>query len=220
MATKKVAIPISELPPLTADGKYLVRYRVSSDDKNRVSAWSPTYKVLAPYITNPITAAVSDGTKVVYTTQEVHGFVVGDIVSISHPTSSSFAISNVTITAVTSNTFTIASTATVTYVAGGRVNPGSPISNSVTLSSKTANLIWTMPDSIHVNQFDIFMSVASGSPTPTFSSTYKYVATTTATNYSTIIPDENNGVRFLVQAATSPSTILDRATIFYSKSAT
>jgi hypothetical protein len=43
---KKVIIPIAELPGSSpiADG-YLVRFRIVSEDKNRVSHWSPIYVV-------------------------------------------------------------------------------------------------------------------------------------------------------------------------------
>ena len=43
---KKVIIPRSSLPPVGKDGKYLVRYRIVSADRNRYSHWSPIYSVL------------------------------------------------------------------------------------------------------------------------------------------------------------------------------
>lgn len=42
---KKVIVPRSSLPPVDKDGKYLIRYRIASIDKNRYSHWSPIYKV-------------------------------------------------------------------------------------------------------------------------------------------------------------------------------
>ena len=42
---KKVIVPRASLPPVDKDGKYLVRYRIASVDKNRYSHWSPIYKV-------------------------------------------------------------------------------------------------------------------------------------------------------------------------------
>ena len=41
---KKLRIPKSSIPPIDHDtSKYNVRYRVISEDKNRVSHWSPIY---------------------------------------------------------------------------------------------------------------------------------------------------------------------------------
>ncbi len=43
MSVKKVTITKKELPPLTPNGEYLLRYRIISEDKNRTSHWSPIY---------------------------------------------------------------------------------------------------------------------------------------------------------------------------------
>lgn len=41
---KKLIIPKSSIPPINYDtSKYNIRYRVISEDKNRVSHWSPIY---------------------------------------------------------------------------------------------------------------------------------------------------------------------------------
>lgn len=45
MTAKKVTIEKKQLPPLSPDGKYLVRYRIISEDKNRTSHWSPIYSL-------------------------------------------------------------------------------------------------------------------------------------------------------------------------------
>lgn len=42
---KKVVIPKASLVDLTSDNKYLIRYRIVSEDKNRVSAWSPVFSL-------------------------------------------------------------------------------------------------------------------------------------------------------------------------------
>lgn len=50
MAVKKVTIPNADLPIVNNQvGGYAVRYRIVSDDKNRVSHWSPTYYIDAAY---------------------------------------------------------------------------------------------------------------------------------------------------------------------------
>lgn len=46
MAIKKVRISRDNLPPINADqGKYVVRYRIISTDRNRISHWSPQFLV-------------------------------------------------------------------------------------------------------------------------------------------------------------------------------
>ena len=68
-----------------------------------------------------LTGAVGDGTNVVYTTAEAHGYDVGDDVTVANTTPSSFDIASpgYSIIAVTDTTFTVASTVTDTYVSGG-----------------------------------------------------------------------------------------------------
>ena len=68
-----------------------------------------------------ITSAVGDGTNVVYTVDGTHNYIVGMDVTVEACTPSAFDISGVglEITAVTSNTFTVESTVTDTYVSGG-----------------------------------------------------------------------------------------------------
>ncbi len=68
-----------------------------------------------------LSGAVGDGTNVIYTTTEAHGYDVGDYVTISGATPSSFDVNStgLEILAVTANTFTVASTVTDTYVSGG-----------------------------------------------------------------------------------------------------
>lgn len=71
--------------------------------------------------TATLTNAVGDGTNVVYTTSEAHGYQVSDFVTVANTTPSSFNISGdgLEIIAVTSNTFTVASNVTDTYTSGG-----------------------------------------------------------------------------------------------------
>lgn len=42
---KNVVVSKSSLPAVTSDNKYLIRYRIISDDRNRYSQWSPVYLV-------------------------------------------------------------------------------------------------------------------------------------------------------------------------------
>jgi hypothetical protein len=52
---KKAKISVSDIPVVDAENQYIVRYRVASEDKNRVSHWSQFLKVPGPAI-NPNTA--------------------------------------------------------------------------------------------------------------------------------------------------------------------
>lgn len=43
MANKILRIPRNQLPPVESDNVYSVRFRIISEDKNRISHWSPIY---------------------------------------------------------------------------------------------------------------------------------------------------------------------------------
>lgn len=48
---KKVIVPKESLPAIFgSEHKYIVRYRIISEDKNRFSHWSQQYKITAPTI--------------------------------------------------------------------------------------------------------------------------------------------------------------------------
>ena len=70
-------------------------------------------------IQTTVTNAVGDGTNVVYTTSETHNYLAGMSVTITGVDPSAYNLSNQTITSVTSNSFTIANSATGSYVSGG-----------------------------------------------------------------------------------------------------
>ena len=52
MANKILRIPRNQLPPVESDNVYSVRFRIISEDKNRISHWSPIYIIdsVAPVI--------------------------------------------------------------------------------------------------------------------------------------------------------------------------
>jgi hypothetical protein len=58
MPAKKVTIEKKDLPPLTPDGKYLIRYRIISNDRNRTSHWSPIYTLNATSLIKTVTANI------------------------------------------------------------------------------------------------------------------------------------------------------------------
>lgn len=45
MSVKQIIVEKQDLPPLSSEGEYLLRYRIVSEDKNRNSHWSPIHKV-------------------------------------------------------------------------------------------------------------------------------------------------------------------------------
>jgi hypothetical protein len=45
MSLKKTIISKENLPPLSQNGEYILRYRIVSEDKNRTSHWSPIYYI-------------------------------------------------------------------------------------------------------------------------------------------------------------------------------
>lgn len=51
---KKVHINEEDLPPISVDSEgYVIRYRVLSEDKNRLSHWSPTFTIKPEYTYTP-----------------------------------------------------------------------------------------------------------------------------------------------------------------------
>lgn len=109
-----------EVPDMTITGNLIVQGTTTT-----ISASDLSVKDNMIYLNQAgasvLTDAVGDGTNVVYTTTEAHGYDVGDDVTVANTTPSSFNIASPgeSIIAVTSNTFTVASTVTDTYVSGG-----------------------------------------------------------------------------------------------------
>jgi hypothetical protein len=46
---KKVIVQNADLPPVDINGEYFLRYRLISEDRNRVSHWSPIYNINPSY---------------------------------------------------------------------------------------------------------------------------------------------------------------------------
>lgn len=215
MANKKVTIPAKDLPAPTTDNTYLVRYRIISDDRNRISQWSPIYTIPVPYITKAVSGITGSGTKVTFTTATPHGFIVGDIVSISGTDPVAYSYTSVAITEVGSTTqFSVAKTDTTTYVGGGRVNAGKQILKSVVVASNTATLTWSLPDTITNTSFDVYARTQTGDPAVWGS--YVYKATVNSNSFSMIADDDDLKIQFLVQAITDTKAVSPGAVIFYS----
>jgi hypothetical protein len=47
---KKATLPSRDLPPVNKDNQYAYRYRIISEDRNRISAWSPIKLIDAPQV--------------------------------------------------------------------------------------------------------------------------------------------------------------------------
>jgi hypothetical protein len=70
MNIKNAKLPSKNLPPVNKDNEYAYRYRITSEDRNRTSEWSPIKTIAAPEVTlvdgdvvvsgNSITATWSD----------------------------------------------------------------------------------------------------------------------------------------------------------------
>ncbi len=66
---KSVTVIQENLPPVTISDNemlYFLRYRITTEDKNRQSHWSPIYRVIAPPVRNKLSS---------YTEQELRSFV-------------------------------------------------------------------------------------------------------------------------------------------------
>jgi hypothetical protein len=90
MSVKKVTITKKELPPLTPNGEYLLRYRIISEDKNRTSHWSPIYTldlrrvIKGPNETDPdLTFAASNVSTTTNLISKQHTFLRGQAVVFS-----------------------------------------------------------------------------------------------------------------------------------------
>jgi hypothetical protein len=65
---KKARIPVSDIPVVDAENNYIIRYRVVSEDKNRVSHWSQFLKVAGPPILANYEGAINVTIKDITTT--------------------------------------------------------------------------------------------------------------------------------------------------------
>jgi hypothetical protein len=50
MNIKNARLPSRNLPPVNKDNEYAYRYRVTSEDRNRISEWSPIKVIAAPTV--------------------------------------------------------------------------------------------------------------------------------------------------------------------------
>lgn len=96
-----------------AGSQNFYKYWVTAQDQNM------DLVVKYSQLTNTVTEAYSTGSQIVYTTQQGHGLITGQTISISGLSTSAFNLSNAVIASVPStNTFTVNSAVTGTRVSG------------------------------------------------------------------------------------------------------
>lgn len=61
---KKVIVKSSDLPPLGKDNNVILRYRIISEDRNRMSHWSPQYNLVEKTPTT-VTGVIEVGSKTI-----------------------------------------------------------------------------------------------------------------------------------------------------------
>lgn len=103
---------------VTVDGNLTVGGTTTTVSAQNLSV-SDNLIYLNSAIETTISNAVGSGTEVVYTTVEVHGYLTGQSVTITGVDPAQYNLVEQTITAVSTNTFTVASSVTGTYVSGG-----------------------------------------------------------------------------------------------------
>lgn len=89
--SKKLIIKSGDLPDIiSGETQIFVRYRVVSEDKNRVSAWTPIFSVTPtiPYVNN-ITQITNDITQI---TNDIT-LIEGDVVNLYNISDDNFALS-------------------------------------------------------------------------------------------------------------------------------
>lgn len=219
---KKVIVQTTNLPVLSSNGNYYMRYRIISDTKKVTSAWSPIYE-LTPnnistitggsvlykydsdnsniYLNWNIPTALTNASFDVFAQYYMYG-TIGTVsgtgpytANITVPSSSTFTI-NQTITA-TAGTGTLGS-GTVTVTA---------IPNSTTISvSSTATMTAGTIKQIVNNYWNYLATTTSNSFTYSLPTAYK-------STYSGSTFNENF-VKLRVQVVNYSKTILDSASLF------
>ncbi len=61
---KKVTIKMDDLPPLGKNNNIILRYRIISEDRNRMSHWSPQYNLIAD-APSQVTGDIEVGSKTI-----------------------------------------------------------------------------------------------------------------------------------------------------------
>ncbi len=91
------------------------------------------------------------------------------------------------------------------------VQPVSQVECSVVVTDKVVNMVWKQPDGIAIKQYDIYFKTGTG---PT--AQWQYMASTTTTQFSTLIANTVSTLTVAVQLPTYPKTYSSTAAIFTS----
>jgi hypothetical protein len=149
---KKVTILKKDLPPVNSDNQYAIRYRIVSDDKNRVSHWSPVYLLDA---TEPATTSANitkttsyNGTDVTITVTwtDISGAKSYDVFTRSYfTTTHKELLSNVaTITTLNDSGVSVGDTITVSGI--DATFDGVHVVTATSPAAKTISYAVTAPD--------------------------------------------------------------------------
>jgi hypothetical protein len=187
MSAKKVIIEKGDLPPLSPNGEYLLRYRIISEDKNRTSHWSPIYTLdlksvqkgigdTAPDLT--FAAANISTTSNLITKQNT--FIVGQMVMFSAgggtaPNTNFGPLSPAVpyyVRPASSESFSLhiseASALGETGLVGGIDFLSAGTGSAFTLTSNTKNLIKSVTSSIEVTPSDILSTWGDANQAPLY----------------------------------------------------
>lgn len=82
---------------------------------------------------------------------------------------------------------------------------------SVAVTDKVVNMVWQQPSGLAVRQYDIYFKTGTGS-----TAVWQYMATTTTTQFSTLIADTVSTLTVAVQIPTYPKEYSSTAAIFTS----
>jgi hypothetical protein len=151
-----------DLPPVTSANQHVVRYRVISENLNKVSAWSSIYYVDSYPIPSTATSitnlSIASGT-VTVTTASAHGISVGETVTFSSTISPFAAVTGaqIVLTVPTINTFTVLIGSSTVSSAATTGIVTSIIVNKVNIVSGGGSWSVTWKDTDFREKYDIFV---------------------------------------------------------------
>jgi hypothetical protein len=209
---KKVVISQANLPKMASDGNYYLRYRIASEDKTSISAWSQIYKLIPQSLwtilgisSNPTYSFSSDGTNVGLSWNIPQALVNNtfDIfLNWGLPASTTTATGT-----LGTNTITVGSATGIVvgqYVSGVGIATDTTVTNTV---GTTITLSNNITSNLSSSSVDFITFAGWVFDTDTTSNTY-YKAIPSAYLYT---PSTRKYVRIRVQTQTNPNTITDVA---------
>ena len=223
---KNIIVPAASLPGISDDGRYQIRYRIVSEDRNRSSAWSNVADIYAATLQDTLKiadiATVSDPTgtgQFRYLTdykdgstseRQAHGLIVGDSVSVVGVDNDLFNIyGGSVIEVINANEFVVLSPNPVdpgVISAGGALiglNLSLSASNSVIL------LIWETTPAIST-PIDIYVQY----PNSTSFNGWSFYKTVTSNETNILLKAGNNQINIHAQASTRNKVLSTYSKLF------